>query len=435
MIYYISNKGNDRADGLTPETAWRTTEALSRRIVGGDTVLLRCGDVFYGKILLPNGIDTTHRTVLSSYGEGEKPKICLYKIVESEDAWELIAPLIWRVDLTNTSLYTGNVYTEDTNVGFLYLNGEIHGDKCFSLADLRNYWQFYCEEQYVYVCSNRNPNTYADKIFFAVDNGICLGNHCQIHGIDVYGGGCHGISGGVWDAVISQCDIHDFGGSHLLSDQRLHVRFGNGIEFWPGGGDITVERNRIYNIYDVGVTMQGFPIPGKGWKNIVFDNNIFWGNEQTFEIWTNNKEGGDGIRDCAFRNNRCLDAGRGWSHEVRPDKDAGVHLLLYATLCEKHEVVVENNIFADPRTALYYKSFEEPDGKFPADYITRRNRLYLRKDAYLVNRSYVYRAADFEVFTKECQKEIDSRIYWITESDEPMQSERSTVSEGWNGGV
>ncbi len=435
MTYYISCAGNDCADGLSPETAWQTTENLSKRIQGGDTVLLRCGDTFYGTIVLPDGIDSEHRTILSSYGTGDKPKICLYKLVTKAEAWEEVSPLIWRVNLANTEQYCGNIYTEDANVGFLFLNGSIYGDKRFVRSELRNYWQFYCEDPYVYVCSNQNPQKYADTIGFAVGNGIRLGDHSAVYGVDVFGGGCHGISGGVCDAVISDCDIHDFGGAHLRTDPRTHVRFGNGVEFWCRGRDILVEKNRIYNIYDVGVTMQGFPVPGDGWENVVFHDNIFWGNEQTFEIWTHNQEGGEGIRSCKFSHNLCLDAGRGWSHEVRPDRDAGVHLLLYATLCSYHNILVEDNIFCDPRTALYYKSHGEPDGKLPADYVTRNNRLYLRQDAFLMNRSYVYRAVDFTTFTEECQKEVGSTLRWIEETKITIEERIAALLNDWKGEV
>lgn len=434
MVYYICNSGDDRLDGLSPETAWQTTENLFHRIQGGDTVLLRCGDTFYGSIQLPDGVDSEHRTTLSCYGNGDKPKICLYKVVLKSEAWEEVSPLIWRINLENTECYDGNVFTIDTNVGFLNVNGVIHGDKRFVLSELRNYWQFYCEAPYVYVCSNRNPQTYADTIGFAIGNGIRLGNHSAVYGVDVFGGGCHGITGSVCDAVISGCDIHHFGGSHLTTDPRTHVRFGNGVEFWCGGRDILVEDNRIYHIYDVGVTMQGYPVPHEGWQNVIFRNNTFWGNEQTFEIWTHNQNGGEGIRSCAFQNNLCIDAGYGWSHNVRPDKDAGVHLLLYATLCPQHDILVEGNVFCNPRTALYYKSHGEPDGKIPNDYVTKKNRLYLRKDAFLINRSMVYEASDFKRFQEERQKEIDSDLYWIAEREDTVEERMAMLSQEQKGG-
>lgn len=430
MTYYISQIGNDAASGLSPETAWRTTYRLFERIKGGDAVLLKRGDTFYGRIALPDGIDPEHRTVISAYGEGDKPRINLYKQVTQPSAWTEISPFVWRMDLTDIDVCGGDVYTDDANVGFLYIDGRIYGDRCFKLSELRNYWQFYCEGRYVYVCCGHNPNTLTDCVCFAVGgDGLRLGNHSEVRGLDIFGGGCHGIVGGVCDAVISDCDIHEFGGSLLDPASSSEVRFGNGIEFWCGGRDISVENNRISNIYDVGVTMQGFPTPDRGWDNVVYRGNIFWSNEQNLEIWTNDQKGGEGIRNCFFRGNICLDAGRGWSHNVRPNKDAGVHLLLYATLCKRHGIVIEHNVFCDPFTALYYKSFGEPDGEIPPDYVTRNNVIFLRKDALLIDRKYRYSEAQWDNFVVDLKKEIGSTVYLLPDDGMSIEKKIELYSE------
>lgn len=428
--YYISQTGNDTFSGLSPEEAWRTTYRLSERIKGGDSVLLKRGDIFYGRIMLPDGIDNEHRTVISSYGDGDKPKISLYKQVTQPSAWTEVSQFVWRVDLTDTALYSGDTYTDNANVGFLYIDGRIYGDRCFKLSDLRNYWQFYCEERYVYVCCGHNPNSLTACVSFAVGgDGLRLGNHSEVRGLDIFGGGCHGIVGGVCDAVISDCDIHDFGGSLLNPLDGSNVRFGNGIEFWCRGRDILVENNRISNVYDVGVTMQGFPVPGGGWENVIYRGNVFWGNEQSLEIWTNDIEGGEGIHSCAFRDNICLDAGRGWSHNVRPNKDAGVHLLLYATLCKFHDIVIEHNVFCDPFTALYYKSFDEPDGEIPDDYVTRNNVIFMRKGAFLIDRRYRYSVEQWDSFVVEQKKELGSVLYTLPDGDMSVEKRVEFYSE------
>ena len=70
--YYISADGDDAADGLTPETAWKTTEKLDASadlLHAGDGVFFRRGDMFRGGFRARGGVS------YSAYGEGAKPII------------------------------------------------------------------------------------------------------------------------------------------------------------------------------------------------------------------------------------------------------------------------------------------------------------------------------------------------------------------------
>ena len=78
-LYYVSNSGNDRNDGLTPQTAWATPQyAFSRSLAPDDAVLLERGGIWTvepsaregltsSAIEIPNGV------TLGAYGEGAKP--------------------------------------------------------------------------------------------------------------------------------------------------------------------------------------------------------------------------------------------------------------------------------------------------------------------------------------------------------------------------
>ena len=68
--------GNDSADGLTPATAWQTlAKANSVVYQPGDTLLLKSGATWTGR-LQPQGSGTAEaRVVLDRYGEGPKPVI------------------------------------------------------------------------------------------------------------------------------------------------------------------------------------------------------------------------------------------------------------------------------------------------------------------------------------------------------------------------
>ena len=69
--YYVSNNGDDGNDGLTPQTPWKTLEKASDyEYESGDAVLLERGSVFREAMTLKR-----HGVLLSTYGEGNKPKI------------------------------------------------------------------------------------------------------------------------------------------------------------------------------------------------------------------------------------------------------------------------------------------------------------------------------------------------------------------------
>ena len=435
--YYISNEGNNHNDGLSPQTAWATPQYAVATAGGGNTFLLKCGDTFYGGFRVPDSTDPENPTVISSYGQGPKPAICCYKKVVDPAAWEQVSQQIWRVNLFDETKFVGNTLAKDNNVGFILADGEIRGFKYYKLEDCRTNWDFYCDYDsgYVYVLYPRNPNEADKEICFASGGGISLGTNSRVSNLEIYGGGTHGMTGGhgatdrLENAVATNIDIHDFGGAQLRSEEHFRIiRFGNGIEFWGGAKDVVVEDCRISNIYDVAITMQGFPAENSGWDNVIFRRNAMWGNQQSFEIWTNFENGvrvdNAGMTNCQFVDNICIDAGRGWSYYPRHDRQNGAHLLFYATVVDKHDILVENNVFFDTREVLYHKSIGAPvDGEVPQDYVTRNNHIFIRKDAYLMNQKHCYRATELEKMQQELGLEIGSDIHYL------MGEKKQTIDE------
>ena len=44
--FYVQSDGDDLANGLSPERAWKTLDRVNRaELAGGDRVLFRCGDI------------------------------------------------------------------------------------------------------------------------------------------------------------------------------------------------------------------------------------------------------------------------------------------------------------------------------------------------------------------------------------------------------
>lgn len=70
--YYVSNKGDDENDGLSPETAWATLDRVNKApLEYGDAVFFERGGVWRDTT-----VETKKGVTYSAYGEGEKPWIC-----------------------------------------------------------------------------------------------------------------------------------------------------------------------------------------------------------------------------------------------------------------------------------------------------------------------------------------------------------------------
>lgn len=70
--YYVSNDGDDSADGRTPETAWATLERVNQTdLQYGDAVFFERGGIWRSTT-----VETKPGVTYSAYGEGRKPRIC-----------------------------------------------------------------------------------------------------------------------------------------------------------------------------------------------------------------------------------------------------------------------------------------------------------------------------------------------------------------------
>ncbi len=360
--YYLSNQGCDGQDGLSPETAWATIAKVNDAIAPGDTVLLRRGDTFYGRVNPPKHDDPAHPTTFAAYGDGPKPVLSQYKIPLA-GAWEKVGEGVWRLDLSDTTRFTGNVTEPDTNVGFLKVNGQICGRNTFG-EPMQDLWEYWCDKPWLYVRADEDPSGFAVQI--ACNIGCMRFADClRVENIVMNGTGGHGISGVVHHAAVVGCEFHEIGGSILPGYPRANTRYGNGVECWSNSSDVLVEDCRFSQIYDVAITMQGNEVK-TGWERMTFRRNVMTNCQQCFEIWSSGDLPDTGFIDCLYEENVCVDSGFGWSYDVRPDKASSCHLLLYGLECPLCGITVRNNTFIHSRLEPVFKS-GGPAG-IPADY-------------------------------------------------------------------
>jgi len=76
--YYLSAKGNDSSNGLSPSTAWQSISKLNASFPSiplGSKICFRRGDTFHGSIIIGKSGTSIDPIVITAYGEGPKPII------------------------------------------------------------------------------------------------------------------------------------------------------------------------------------------------------------------------------------------------------------------------------------------------------------------------------------------------------------------------
>lgn len=327
---YVSATGSDTNPG-TEAAPWASLARIvaaagSGELQRGDTVLLKRGETFYGSLQIPALKGTTGFLTFGAYAAGERPTISGYKI--SKAAWVQHAPGVWKLDLrAGSGQYTGNTAAASTNVGFLKVAGIIRGYKRWSLSQLVNQWDFYSDATHVYVKLATMPG--ADVAFAVKQNGFQVSSDNRVTGLHMVGHGAHGMTSVSSQHVyIGDCLVEEIGGSQLSGT----TRYGNGLEVWIGAADNLFENNTIRQTYDVGYTMQGTAEgPNEAWTDVHFRRNRIANCNQCFEVWSQGTAAaGTGHIRCTFTDNVCVDAGKSWAADIRPDRDGtGTHLLTY----------------------------------------------------------------------------------------------------------
>lgn len=243
----------------------------------------------------------------------------------------------------------------DVDVGnIIFDHGKATGFKKWSPENLKDDGDYYYDPSawQVRLKSAGNPAGRWKSIELALKRHIIdEGGKAYVtyDGLALAYGAAHGIGGGTTHHITARnCDVYFIGGGHQLTrPDGKPVRFGNGIEFWAGARDNLVEDCRLWEIYDAALTNQG-----KGTnvqENITYRRNVIWNSEYSFEYW--NRDEGSRTRNIRFEHNTCVDAGRGWGHRQRPDKN-GRHLMFYYNSAATEGVVVRYNIFAGATESL-----------------------------------------------------------------------------------
>jgi len=372
--YYVDSiAGNDAAEGTSPQTAWRSLANVNTaELRPGDVVRFKRGGLWRGS-LLPRSGEPGNPVTYTSYGTGVKP--ILQQSVERSrpEDWFEMEPGLWstRVSTSKPQKAKGTSGAEaddgtaiPADVGiFICDHGARWGVKKWRnpnwevpkipkwetsvrMENELDYW-YDPDKRRVVVKFPRNPGEAFKSIELALTQHIVNeGNRHDVvyDGLWVRYGAAHGFGGGsTRNITIRNCDICWIGGGlqfwrrHEKTGKILYpVRYGNGIEFWGNCSGNLVERNRLWEIYDAALTNQG---RYDDETDVTWRDNVIWNSEYSYEYWNRQL-----TRNIRFEHNTCVDAGFGWAHTQRPERN-GAHLMYYSNRAATTNFVVRNNIF------------------------------------------------------------------------------------------
>lgn len=390
--YFVSNKGNDNADGLTPDTAWRTLQKVTEApLERGDGVFFRRGDVFRGLLHAKTGV------TYAAYGEGSKPKLFGGdKNLAKAEYWELAdaAHHIWKC--TKPMLDVGTLVfndgekcsrklipsfvrgrfvcrdnpsrpfqmeeemTQDLDLFSRYTGGlkeYVFNGKIFLLPI--TYEEIYGE---LYLrCDGGNPGECFDSIeSLPARHIIVVGSQANVHidNLCIKYGGAHGIAAGghVVGLRVTNCEIGWIGGCIQHYDGTdpnfpevepgQVTRYGNGVEIYGGCEAFEVSNCYCYQIYDAAITHQITVADQKvRMENVLYKDNLVENCVYSIEYFLEKIEENDSfMQDVEICGNILRFAGFGWGQQ-RPNVDTPAHIKGWNHDNAACNFVIHDNIF------------------------------------------------------------------------------------------
>ncbi len=372
-VYYVSNRGNDLADGKTPETAWQTLEKVSKAdLKEGDGVKFCRGDLFRGFVVTKKGV------TYCAYGSGDKPKFYgwdksladpfLWELFDKEhNIWKLKEPIL---DCGTLVFNDGEAHSRKLIPS--YINGQFvcrdEPLKPFVIAnEMTEDLDIYCHFDSVLTTADYGgkqgfpvpaiDDTALTELYLRCDKGNPAAIYSSIEALprrsmlQIYNNnitidnlclkyiGLHAIAAGTCSGLhVSNCEIGWIGGTvqnyyghepnFPQGGRGTVTRFGNGIEVYGGCDDYIVENCYIYQCYDCAVTHQ-ISTNGKLFelKNIRYTENLIEHCVYSIEYFLYKNKGPDDsyIENCEMDNNILRLCGYGWGQQ-RHNKDTPAHI-------------------------------------------------------------------------------------------------------------
>lgn len=392
MTYYISATGTSSI-GTNIEDPMSLEVALNKTYHDNDKILFKAGDVFYGVISFNTEMTDNNFIYVGSYGEGDKPIISGARILDNENAWENNDG-IYKLDLSNEKNFYGfRGYEKNSyNIGFFADdNGNIYGARKRRKDLMISEFDFYCEDNFIYVKCSENPSKKLGKVkFVSRYNLFCVSSNMIVENLNIQYTGAHGIVNKTFDvnnAYIQDCIVEKIGGSVHTMD--TFARYGNGIQFWNYSNNLVVKRCIIRDVYDAGFTVQGNNVT-TGFKDTYINDNVFINNNYSIELFCkNNILGQDkitvGYDSCVINDNIFVNQGSGWSDHVRPDRKIAPEVLIWNIVEKKTNISIFKNKYYNSIRLYSFRDIEENASEYENGVRVHENKIYLSPSTYLLN--------------------------------------------------
>ncbi len=395
--YYVSSEtGNDKANGRTPEKAWKTLKKVNTAsLKKGDCVYFRRGDLWRGQLWAKEGVS------YSAYGEGEKPRFYastengadpeLWSLLEGTDnIWVYAHPLMdcglivfnegetWAKKVYPYYV-NGFVQADDPTVPFDVRTGLTQDLMFFSKADSIlykgapfRYTKMDTSDRTtkpevvgtLYLrCDAGNPGAVYQSIeFMERQNIIIPANNTTFNNLCLKYCGSHAIFANDSNITVTYCEIGWIGGSIQYYDYEngAPAAFGNGIESDGSYDSFTVTDNYVYQVFDAGASNQDpseLPkITGNGssavmyniiQNNITYARNIFEFCYMPIEIFFQlEDDAGYGrhiMKNVTIEDNAMLYSGYGWASQ-RAEGRNGTSLMFHFYPNASENFKIKNNL-------------------------------------------------------------------------------------------
>lgn len=370
-VFYVSLDGDDRNDGLSPESAIKSFTKLNSlqlngTIGAGDVVLFRRGDEWRTKFAAKAGV------TYSAYGEGSKP------ILNGNEKGDAADPSLWTLVEGTSNVWkyaynvldVGNVVYNDGEKtveklvpkirdGVIYVDGEAFDPK----SSLKQNDSFICEYLHpgvdsvnvnegkarLYVrCDEGNPGDIYESIELAYRGNLIIGaSNTTFDNLCIKYTGSHGIGmGTVENVTVRNCEICYIGGSAQYYKNGSMVRFGNGVEVYGGCNGYVIDNCYVHQCYDAGITHQ-YSSGGTDdivQENVYFTNNVIEKCIYNIEFFMGKADDSATVRqmkNIVYKGNILAYSGMGWGMD--PSRSASIKGWDHRN--ESGNFTVESNVF------------------------------------------------------------------------------------------
>jgi len=246
--YYVSSGGSDSNNGLSENSPWQSLGKVNgAALSGGDAVLFRSGDAWYGQ-LVPKSGSSSSRITYGAYGTGNKPLIHASITKKSTSDWVSEGSNIWR-----------SAATYATEIGNVLLNNSQCGVRKYSDGALtaQGHYYYNTSTDYIKIYSASNPATYYSDIkLLSALILVSMNDKSNVNIKDLnlsYTGGYSVVGNGVTGISLSNLTMIWIGGQTHSGE----VRKGNAVEFWNNCQNAVVEKCTVGEVFDAGLSNQG----------------------------------------------------------------------------------------------------------------------------------------------------------------------------------